>query len=81
MDVPTRDSYTMAIVKPEERARFQSILNIPRSLALAIGPGIAGWMMQFVGLGTPFIVGGVIKVAYDAFLWLTFKDIKPPEEE
>ena len=81
MDVPTRDSYTMAIVKPEERARFQSILNIPRSLALAIGPSIAGWMMQFVGLGTPFIVGGIIKVAYDAFLWLTFKDIKPPEEE
>ncbi len=81
MDVPTRDSYTMAIVRPEERARFQSLLNIPRSFTLAIGPSIAGWLMQFIGIGTPFLVAGVIKGVYDVLLWLTFKDIKPPEEE
>lgn len=81
MDVPTRQSYTMAIVKPEERARFQSLLNLPRSFTLAIGPSIAGYLMQFVGLGTPFLVAGVIKVVYDVLLWFTFKDIKPPEEE
>jgi MFS family permease len=81
MDVPTRDSYTMAIVKPEERARFQSLLNIPRSFTLAIGPSIAGYLMQFIGIGTPFLVAGVIKAAYDVLLWFTFKDIKPPEEE
>jgi MFS family permease len=81
MDVPTRQSYTMAIVKPEERARFQSLLNLPRSFTLAIGPSIAGYLMQFIGLGTPFLVAGVIKAAYDVLLWITFKDIKPPEEE
>lgn len=80
MDVPTRDSYTMAIVKPEERARFQSLLNLPRSITLAIGPSIAGYLMQFIGIGTPFLVAGVIKATYDVLLWLTFKDIKPPEE-
>jgi MFS family permease len=81
MDVPTRDSYTMAIVKPEERARFQSLLNIPRSFTLALGPSIAGWLMQFIGISTPFLLAGVVKGAYDILLWITFKDIKPPEEE
>jgi MFS family permease len=81
MDVPTRQSYTMAIVKPEERARFQSLLNLPRSFTLAIGPSIAGYLMQFIGLGTPFLVAGVIKVVYDMLLWFTFKDVKPPEEK
>ncbi|TRO51170.1 MFS transporter [Candidatus Bathyarchaeota archaeon] len=80
MDVPTRDSYTMAIVKPEERARFQSLLNIPRSIVMAIGPSLAGYMMQFIGLSTPFLFGGIIKSIYDVALWYTFKDIKPPEE-
>jgi MFS family permease len=80
MDVPTRDSYTMAIVKPEERARFQSLLNIPRSFTMAIGPSIAGYLMQFVSINSPFLVAGIIKAVYDALLWLTFKNIKPPEE-
>jgi len=80
MDVPTRQSYTMAIVKPEERARFQSLLNLPRSFTLAIGPGIAGYLMQYMGLGTPFLVAGFIKAAYDVLLWYRFKDVKPPEE-
>jgi MFS family permease len=80
MDVPTRQSYTMAIVKPEERARFQSLLNLPRSITLAIGPSISGYLMQFIGLSTPFLVAGVIKAVYDVLLWVTFKDIKPPEE-
>jgi MFS family permease len=80
MDVPTRDSYTMAIVKPEERARFQSLLNLPRSFTLAVGPSIAGYLMQFIGISTPFLVAGAVKATYDVLLWLTFKDIKPPEE-
>ena len=80
MDVPARDSYTMAIVKPEERARFQSLLNLPRSFTLAIGPSVAGYLMQFIGLSTPFLFGGIIKSIYDVSLWYTFKDIKPPEE-
>jgi len=81
MDVPTRQSYTMAIVKPEERSRFQALLNLPRSLTMAIGPGIATYIMQFVGMSMPFLIAGVIKSVYDIALWATFKDIKPPEEE
>ncbi len=81
MDVPTRQSYTMAIVKPEERSRFHALLNLPRSLTMAIGPSIATYVMQFVGLSMPFLIAGVIKSFYDIALWFTFKDIKPPEEE
>ena len=81
MDVPTRQSYTMAIVKPEERSRFQALLNLPRSVTMAIGPSIAAYVMQFVGISMPFLIAGVIKSVYDIALWFTFKDIKPPEEE
>ncbi len=81
MDVPTRQSYTMAIVKPEERSRFQALLNLPRSITMAIGPSISAFIMQFIGGGTPFLIAGVIKATYDIALWFTFKDIKPPEEE
>ena len=81
MDVPTRQSYTMAIVKPEERSRFQALLNLPRSVTMAIGPSIAAYIMQFVGISMPFLIAGAIKSFYDIALWFTFKDIKPPEEE
>ncbi len=81
MDVPTRQSYTMAIVKPEERSRFQALLNLPRSFTMAIGPSISAYIMQFIGVSTPFLIAGVIKAGYDIALWFTFKDIKPPEEE
>ncbi len=81
MDVPTRQSYTMAIVKPEERNRFQALLNLPRSVTIAIGPSIAAYIMQFGGLNMPFLIAGVIKGTYDIALWFLFKDIKPPEED
>jgi len=80
MDVPTRESYTMAIVRPEERSRVSGLINLPRSLALAVGPSIAGYVMQFVGLSLPFLLAGAIKAVYDVLLWATFKDVKPPEE-
>jgi hypothetical protein len=47
---------------------------------LAIGPSIAGYLMQFVSINSPFLVEGIIKAVYDALLWLTFKNIKPLEE-
>ena len=81
MDVPTRQSYTMAIVKPEERSRFQALLNLPRSVTMAIGPSMAAYIMQFVGISMPFLIAGIIKSFYDIALWFMFKDIKPPEEE
>lgn len=80
MDRPTRQSYTMAVVKPEERTRVGGLINLPRSLTQAISPTIASILMQFVGLSLPFIIAGTIKSIYDIALYWTFKDIRPPEE-
>lgn len=80
MDVPTRQSYIMAIVKPEERSKVAGLINLPRSLTLAISPSIAAFIMQFIGLSIPFLIAGGLKAAYDIMLYMTFRHIKPPEE-
>lgn len=80
MDVPTRQSYVMAIVKPEERSRVGGLINLPRSLTLAISPSLAGFLMQFVGMSLPFLIAGGLKATYDLALYYTFRDVKPPEE-
>ncbi len=81
MDVPTRQSYVMAIVKPEERSRVAGLINLPRSLTSAIGPTIAGFVMQFVGPSLPFVFAGGVKAVYDIALYFNFRDVKPPEEQ
>jgi predicted MFS family arabinose efflux permease len=81
MDVPTRQSYVMAIVKPEERSRVAGLINLPRSLTSAIGPTIAGFVMQFVGPSLPFVFAGGVKAVYDLALYFNFKNVKPPEEQ
>lgn len=80
MDVPTRESYIMAIVKPEERTRVAGFINLPRSLTSAIGPTITGFIMQFIGPSLPFLIAGGLKATYDIALYINFKDVKPPEE-
>jgi MFS family permease len=80
MDVPTRQSYVMAIVEPEERSRVAALINLPRSLTSAIGPTITGFVMQFLGPSLPFLLAGGVKAFYDIALYFNFKDIKPPEE-
>lgn len=81
MDVPTRQSYVMAIVKPEERSRVAGLINLPRSLTLAISPSLAGFIMQFMGMSLPFLIAGGLKAAYDLALYFTFRNVKPPEEQ
>jgi len=81
MDVSTRQSYVMAIVKPEERSRVAGLINLPRSLTLAVSPSLAGFIMQFMGLSLPFLIAGGLKAAYDLALYFTFRNVKPPEEE
>ncbi len=80
MDVPTRTSYVMAIVAPQERTAAASITAVPRSLASAISPGLAGALMTASFSGLPFVICGVLKIAYDAGLLLSFRHIKPSEE-
>ena len=81
MDVPTRQSYVMAIVEPEERSRVAGLINLPRSLTSAIGPTITGFVMQFLGPSLPFLLAGGVKAFYDIALYFNFKDVKPPEEQ
>lgn len=80
MDVPARTSYVMAIVGPEERAAAASVTNVPRSLASALPPLAAGWMLQHSTFGWPLLVAGALKAIYDLSLLALFRDIRPPEE-
>ena len=80
MDVPTRQSYIVAIIRPEERTRATGITNLTRGLAWAVGPMIAGPMMQ-ISAFAPLLIGPGIKIVYDLLLYRAFNQIKPPEEE
>jgi predicted MFS family arabinose efflux permease len=81
MDVPARQSYVMAVVKPEERAAAASITNVPRSLASALPPIAAGWMLDHSDFGWPLLVSAVLKIIYDVMLLAQFRHIRPPEEQ
>ncbi len=81
MDVPTRSSYVMAIVTPAERPAAASITSVPRSLASALSPFLAGWMLSLSSFGWPLLVAGGAKIAYDLLLLALFRKIRPPEEE
>lgn len=80
MDVPTRTSYVMAVVTPGERAAAASVTAVPRSLASALGPLLAGYLMVLSGFGWPLVLGGGLKIAYDLLLLGMFRHIRPPEE-
>jgi MFS family permease len=80
MDVPTRSSYVMAIVPPQERAAAASITSVPRSLASAASPALAGWLLGLSSFGWPLIVGGAVKIVYDLLLLVMFEKVRPPEE-
>ncbi len=80
MDVPARQSYVMAVVPEAERAAAASITNVPRSLASAGAPFLAGAMLAETSFGWPLIVGGLLKILYDVLLLAGFRTLKPPEE-
>jgi MFS family permease len=80
MDVPARSSYVMAVVAPEERTAAASFTAVPRSLAAALGPVLAGAMLAAGHTAWPLIACGVLKIAYDLALFWMFRDVKPPEE-
>lgn len=81
MDVPTRSSYVMAIVRPDERPAAASITSVPRSLASAVSPFLTGYMLGVSAFGWPLVVAGVVKIAYDFMLLAAFSKVRPPEEE
>jgi len=81
MDVPTRQSYIVAIVKPEERTAVAGITNLSRNIPFSVSPTLVGYSFQFVSLAFPFFFAGALKTAYDLLLYKNFRKIKPPEEK
>jgi MFS family permease len=81
MDVPTRQSYVMAVVRPSERTFASGVTNVTRNVAWAAGPSVAGVLMQHVALGSPLVIGGSLKIVYDLLLYGAFRNLRPPEEE
>jgi MFS family permease len=80
MDVPTRQSYVMAVVKPEERTLASGITHLVRMGGWAIAPAFAGISMQALALGVPLVIGAGMKIAYDVMLYFSFRGVRPPEE-
>jgi energy-converting hydrogenase Eha subunit A len=80
MDVPTRQSYLMAVVHPTERTAAAGFTTVGRNLAQIIAPPLAGLALQSPILGLPLVAGGIVKIAYDLALWRMFRTIRPPEE-
>jgi MFS family permease len=81
MDVPARQSYVMAVVPPEERAAAASMTNVPRSLASAVSPLIAGSLLQVSSFGWPLVLGGLLKITYDLLLLTQFRHVRPPDTD
>jgi hypothetical protein len=80
MDVPTRSSYVMAVVTRAERAAAASFTSVPRSLAAAASPALAGALFAASYRAWPLLICGVLKIVYDLLLLLQFRRVKPPEE-
>lgn len=81
MDVPTRQSYTMAAVTPEERSAAGGVTGVARTVGTSLSPVIAGSMLGATALlSVPFFIAGGLKIAYDLLLWATFRRIRLPDE-
>ena len=81
MDVPTRQSYVVAVVNEEERTAAAGITNLSRNISQAASPSLAGYLLQALPLlSAPFVIGGALKIAYDIAIYLSFKKIKPEQE-
>jgi hypothetical protein len=82
MDVPTRQSHTMAVLSPDERSATAGITGIARTTGASLSPVIAGPLLAKAALlSVSFFVSGGLKIIYDLLLYRSFKAIKPPEEK
>ncbi len=82
MDVPTRQSYTVAVVDPDERSAASGVTSIARSVGAAISPSLSGLLLANPAtLGLPFILSGGLKIVYDFLMYRSFRSVKPPEEK
>jgi len=81
MDVPTRQSYTMAVVPAEERSAAGGLTGVARTAGAAVSPLFAGFLFARPSLiDTPFFIAGGLKIVYDLLLYFSFRKVRPPEE-
>ena len=80
MDVPTRSSYVMAVVRPEERPAAASVTAVPKTFAWGAGSIISGYLLTLSTFGWPLVIAGVVKGVYDILLLINFQKVRPPEE-
>ncbi|MCU0962571.1 MAG: MFS transporter [Pirellulaceae bacterium] len=81
MDVPTRQSYTMAVVSPDERSAASGVTSVARSIGASLSPMLSAALVGTAGLASmPFFLAGGIKVVYDLLLYRSFISVRPPEE-
>jgi MFS family permease len=81
LDVPTRQSYTMAVVDPDERAPAAGILSVARNAGAAAAPLFTGAVLAAPSLGLLFLLAGGLKIIYDLWIFAVFRKVKPPEEQ
>lgn len=81
MDVPTRQSYTMAVVDPDERSAAAGVTGIARTIGAAVSPLIAAPLFAVPGLASvPFFLAGGLKIVYDLALWRAFRQRRAPDD-
>jgi len=81
MDVPTRQSYTMAVVAPDERSAASGVTAIARSVGASVSPALTGLLFSIpILFSAPFFLSGGLKIIYDLLLYREFRAVKPPEE-
>ena len=81
MDVPTRQSYTMAVVSPDERSAASGVTTIARSVGASLSPALSGQLLANpLLLNTPFLLAGGLKIIYDLLVYRGFRHVRPPEE-
>jgi predicted MFS family arabinose efflux permease len=82
MDVPTRQSYVMAVVEPDERSAAAGITGVARTTGAAISPSLSSVMMASAGYAAlPFYLAGGLKIVYDLLMYRDFRNVRPPEED
>lgn len=81
MDVPTRQSYVMAIVDESDRTPAAGFTSTTRTVASSMSPSIAGYALENLWVGTPLVAAGTLKLIYDALIYVKFRKISPPEEQ
>jgi MFS family permease len=82
MDVPTRQSYTLAVVAPDERSAASGITQVARTIGASLSPVFTGMLFANPALlGLPFFISGGLKIIYDLLLFSSFRGVKPPEEQ